>query len=777
MAQGMLHDWIEPQTAETPPAELRAAVGGHPLVAQILAQRGICDAASARAFLDPDAYTPAPPEDLPGMEVACERIERAVRDGETICVWGDYDVDGQTATALLVEALRGLGADVIYHIPVRARESHGVNWENLEPLLAKGASLVLTCDTGIASHEALDQARKRGADVVITDHHNLPETLPTANAVVTPRLLPPGHPLAGLPGVGVAYKLAEALYRRARRAAEVEDYLDLAALGIVADVAEQTADTRYLLQCGLQALRQTKRAGLQSMYELASLQPAWITEEHIGFVIGPRLNALGRLDDANPAVEFLTTTDPGRAKALAVHLEGLNARRRLLTAQVLEGALAQIEKDPSLLEYAALVLAQPHWPAGVVGIVASELAERFSRPVVLLSAPPGQPARGSARSIEGVNITAGIASQRDLLIGFGGHPMAAGLSLDPEKINAFRRGLSRYVEKVVGETAARPTLRIDGELKLDELSLDLVSDLEQLAPFGSGNPPLVFAVRGLTILNSSTIGRDGDHLQIIVKDSAEHAQKVIWWRGAGWPLPEGIFDLACTVRASSYRGAREVQVEWIDARPVSQQPVELRRTRSVIDQRGIDLPLQALRNFLNDDPEVLVWAEADAREKLAAAGINSRDRTGLVPANTLAIWSSPPGMAELQAAVETARPSTIILFAIDPADAAVEDFLRRLAGLVKFAIAKRGGQASLARLAAAAGQRESAVRLGLRWLEERGLVQVASLSEDGQIQLAQGSGTPAYVGETLKQLTQLIEETAAFRRFLKTTRKEEIQFL
>ena len=391
-------------------------------MARILSQRGITDLSTARAFLDPNAYTPSPPEALPGMITACQRIERAIRQGETICVWGDFDVDGQTATTLLVEALRGLGAKVLYHIPVRARESHGVNVEALEPLLdaanaaGTAAGLLLTCDTGITANEALEYARARGVDVIITDHHDLPETLPDANVILNPRLLPEGHALTGLPGVGVAYKLAEALYQQAGRAEEAQNFLDLVALGIVADLALQTGDTRYLLQRGLPALRQTQRTGLQVMFELAGLQPAFLTEEHIGFVLGPRLNALGRLDDANPAVELLTTADAGRARVLATHLEGLNARRRLLTAQVLKGALEQIEKDPSLLEQAALVLAHPEWPAGVIGIVASELAERYNRPTILLSAPPGQPARGSARSIEGVNITAAIASQKALLL-------------------------------------------------------------------------------------------------------------------------------------------------------------------------------------------------------------------------------------------------------------------------------------------------------------------------------------------------------------------------
>lgn len=776
MPDGLLRRWVEPKPVEVN-REFQAGIGGHPLVSQILVRRGLGKLTSAQAFLDPGSYRPSPAETLPGLLDACRRIEQALASGERICVWGDFDVDGQTATTVLVSALRGLLPEsnqslVRYHIPVRARESHGVNWEHLQPILEDGVSLVVTCDTGISALEALHQASHRGVDVIVTDHHDLPDQLPEARAIVNPKLLPAGHPLSGLPGVGVAYMLAEALYRMAGRANEAAALLDLVTLGIVADLANQTADTRYLLQRGLQALRQTPRTGLAMMMELAGLQQAHLTEEHIGFILGPRLNALGRLDDANPAVELLTTADLGRARVLATHLEGLNARRRLLTSQVLSGALSQIEKNPTLLEQAALVLDHPDWPAGVIGIVASELSERFNRPTVLLSAPPGQPARGSARSVEGVNITAAIATQQRLLLNFGGHPMAAGLSLNPENITAFRHGLARAVETVLGGITLRPTLQLDGMIGLEELSLDLASDLERLAPFGAGNPPLALVIPRLTIQSKSTIGRDGDHLQVVVKDEQDQTQRVVWWRGSGWPLPEGIFDLACVVRTSNYRGQREVQVEWIDARPVEMGEIDLRRPLAVIDQRDLAHPLPVLQAILAETPAV-VWGEAEAGERLAGSGAGAPilDRNHLHPAETLIIWTTPPGSAELQSSLEIVKPQNVVIFAINPADSSVEAFLRRLAGLVKFALDKNAGQAQLAQLAAATAQREAAVRLGLQWLEQRGLVRV-TISE-GAAYLSAGEFTdPAQAGQTLARLKTLITEINAYRKYFKTAEKE-----
>ncbi len=767
MTNGLLRTWIEPEPVSVP-EDFLAAIGGHPLAAQVLYRRGLRDIDQARAFMDPALYTPAPPYDLPGVEAACQRVMKAIQGREKICVWGDFDVDGQTSTALLCGGLKSLGADVVYHIPVRASESHGVNITYLKPILEAGARLVITCDTGISAHEALDFARLSGADVIITDHHELPESgAPEACAVVTPRLLPEGHALGGLPGVGVAYQLMDGLYRHMGRGSETDLFLDLVALGIVSDLALQTGDTRYLLQRGLGVLRQTGRVGLQAMMELAGLNPLWLTEEHVGFMLGPRMNALGRLGDANPAVELLTTGDMGRARVLATQLEGLNAQRRHLTQQVLQGALAQIEKDHALLDSPALVLSHPDWPSGVVGIVASELVERYNRPTVLLVTPPGQAARGSARSVSGVNITQAIAAQGKLLLGFGGHPMAAGLSLEAEHIPAFRRGLGRAVDKALGGAApARPTLALDGEVLLDDLTLDLVADLERLAPFGPGNPALTLMVHGLKILSSSPIGREGDHVQVMVESDSGQAARVIWWNGAGWPLPEGHFDLACTVRASNYRGQRSVQIEWADARPLEEGTLELRSKYEIADFRGQAHPRGILEEIQKSGGDLVVWGEAEARELPGAL-----DRTQLTPAQTLVIWTTPPGQSELRAALDLVKPKKVVVLAVDPRDTTPEAFLKRLAGLCKYGLERMGGEVEWMRLVCATAQREKVVRLGLRWLEQRGMFQVEWL-EDGKIRLAAGGEALAAADATLSGVRAALEETGAYRQFFQNANPE-----
>jgi single-stranded-DNA-specific exonuclease len=507
------------------------------------------------------------------------------------------------------------------------------------------------------------------------------------------------------------------------------------------------------------------------MMDLANLNPGWLTEEHIGFQLAPRLNALGRLDDANPIVELLTTDDVTRARTLATELEGLNAQRKLLCDQVFQAAQAQIERDPSLLDHAALVLNHPMWPGGVIGIVAGRLAERYHRPTILIATPPDRLGRGSARSIEGCDINAAIAAQAGLLHGYGGHPMAAGLSIDPERIPEFRRALSRTISETCVEVTEKPELRIDAFLALTDLSLELIEEIERLAPFGPGNPPLTLATQGLALVSHSPIGRGGEHLQLIVKDEAGNTQKVLWWRGAGEPLPEGRFDLAYTVRASDYRGQRDVQVEWTDARAIEEPVVSLRPAKpaiEVVDHRR-ELRPRAMLEQLQAREEVQVWAEADAKAK-----VGGRDRHELAVTKTLAVWTVPPGPAEWQDGLAEAAPQKVVLFGVNPGLDDPELFLKRLAGLTKHALRTNEGRVSISTLAAATAQRESTVWAGLAWLTARGFLAVASAGDD-EVRLTAGAGkADADLPRVTAHLKALIEETAAYRAYFARAEKETL---
>jgi len=750
--------WIEPVPVLVS-RELREAIGGHPLVADILTRRGLTTPQAALPFLDPDRFTPSHPEELPDLAQAAQRLTEAIARHERIVVWGDFDVDGQTATTILVSALRAQGADVIYYIPQRLTESHGIRIESLERVLAQDARVLLTCDTGIGAHQAIAWARQRGVTVLVTDHHDLPDELPPADALVNPKRLPEGHPLRELPGVGVAYKLVELLDSAPER------YLDLVALGIVADVAEQTGETRYLLQRGLERLRRTERVGLQAMFEMARMDPTRLSAEHIGFGLGPRLNALGRLGDANQAIELFTTRDRGRARILAAQLEGLNARRQWLSSQIYAAVQEQIARDPALLDSNVLVLDHPHWHSGVIGPVAGRLAEQYARPVVLIVTPSGQVGRGSVRSVPGCDIAAALRDPNvsRWLVGFGGHPGAAGIAIAPENIPAFRRALGRAVEAVWDRMVAPTGTRIDACVHLNELTLELAQELERLAPFGQGNPPVHLACHNLTLANQRTFGRNGEHRKVTVQGESGTTREIIWWRGAEQELPPGPFDLACVIKSTDYVGRPGLEIEWVDAHLIEMPAVEVAPAApaiEIMDWRSVADVGQRVAALVARG-EVQVWAEGEAVE-----GVRGNGRHALAQAETLVIWSAPPGPRELEAALAQVSPRAVALCGMINVTDRIEPFLRRLAGLLKHDLRQRQGQVYLPALAAACGQRLATVRKGIEWLEARGQIVIEQWNGD-DLTIAWGTGEKQVAPDLETELRVLLSETAAYRAYFR----------
>ncbi len=751
--------WLDPQPVDIPASFQN--LGLPPLVAQTLLRRGISRPEEAEAFLYPEKNSSS---QFPEIEKAVEYVKLAIHNGERICVWGDFDVDGQTATALLVQTLLALGADVVYYIPVRARESHGVHIESLKPILDNGAKLLLTCDTGITAHEAIDYAKSRGVAVIVTDHHDLGETLPNANAIVNPKLLPKDHPLKNLAGVGVAYKLAAALLAliphpsSARKGQSEGELLDLVALGLIADVALLQNETRTLAKKGIERLRNTNRLGLRVMAELAGASLDTLTEETISFTFAPRLNALGRLSDANAAVELLITNNPARARLLAAQIESLNVQRRLLTKQVYDAAEHQLHENPDLLIEPAIVLSHPNWPGGVIGIVANKLVERYHKPAILFTESDDGILRGSARSIEGLHITEAIAAQKDLLLGFGGHPMAAGISLQKDNLTAFRKGLGKAIERQLGETAREePTLQIDAWLELPDLSLSLADSLELLAPFGAGNPELTLATRGVRLKSVTEIGKTKEHLRLNIEDENGNSQSVLWWGGAGEELPpaDAKFDIAYSLRATSYRGQRQLNLQFQEFRVVEERPIEVREAKLEIR----DLRRQA--TLLNLQPSTLIWAEGPDR----AVGVN---RLELKQADEFTIYTAPPSSAELRKALEIVKPKVVYVFAKPPAEQKPDEFLTYLAGLCKFVLNQRGGKTTVSDLAAASAAREIAVQLGLEWLAAGG--QLSVNIEDDQVTLSKErrEKNPYLQAELFIALRGVLNETSAYRKYFAT---------
>jgi single-stranded-DNA-specific exonuclease len=752
--------WVIPEKM-TPPGAFQAAIGGHPLVAQTLYQRGYRSIETAQAFLNPEKYQPAPPDDLPDLKAACDLLAAAIHAGQHILVWGDFDVDGQTATTLLVEGLRQVGAKVSYHIPVRAEESHGITREALKARLASGFDLLLTCDTGITEFENLQIVRNLGIPVIVTDHHTLGERLPPANAVINPQRLPADHPLRTLPGVGVAYKLIEGLYARLACDLDTGNLLELVALGIVADVAELQGDTRFLLQCGLLNLRQTRRIGLQMLYEKAELNPANLNEGHIGFQIGPRLNAVGRLADANPMVDFLTTSDPSRARTLVFQIEALNAKRRFATRQVEQGAEGQLSASAADRHAPAIVLHHPTWPGGVVGIVASRLVERYHKPVILLTGD--DPIHGSARSIPGVHITKAIADQADLLNGFGGHPMAAGLSMPAQNYTAFKRLFLTAIQDHLGEVDVIQEISVAQELTLEQVDLDLIDEIDRLAPFGPGNPPLVFLLRDLKLVADTAVGANQEHRQMTVQDASENELRLIWWNGADEPLPSAQFDLLCKLTRSDYKGSPQLSAEWIDYRlsQAGRQAVEALHV-DIIDYRHLMDPLAKLRQCLAEDPQVSVWGEGQLPEDFPFKGRHELEHT-----RHLVIWTVPPSQSVLHKVIDLTQPKTVTVFGVDPQLDDLNRFLNRLGGMAKYVIAHLGGEVSIERLAAACASQAETVGIGLQLWGARGELAVEFEGETVYLIAGTNEPDPAAIENYTAILRSLLEESGAFRSYFK----------
>lgn len=752
--------------------ELRREVGGHRLVAERLIRQGLTDPAAVRAFLDPEHYTEASPFELPDLEAAVARLDRALRTAELILIWGDFDVDGQAATALLVTALRRRGARVEAHIPRRDGEGHGISRRRLHEWLARGIGLIITCDTGTSAHEAVAVARAAGVDVIITDHQLPGRTLPEALAVINPMRLPEGHQLRDLPGVGVAYELMRGVDGKEASG----DLLELVALGIVADVAVQRKEVRYLLQRGLAAMRLTARPGLRALIEVAGLSVAALDERDIAFGLVPRLSAPGRLGDAWESVELLVTEDPGRAAELASQLEGMHGQRRLEARLVAESAAALLERDPSLLEYAAIVLAHPDWNAGIVGSVANRLAEEYARPVILLGERDGLLV-GSVRAVAPGNVTEALGDCADLLLRYGGHATAAGVSLRAENLFDFRRRFSGAVRtRTLKEPAEmteprRPRLEIDGELGLAEITPDLFADLRRLGPFGNGNPPLTLVTHDLRLVRRRKLGRRGDHLDLLVEDSAGHRQRVLWRKAGEAAIPEGRFSLAFHLAVSRLRDDTEIVLEAIDLMPPEPPAIssgssgpgrgdtdsERPRSRWVEDYRRDADPVGRLATILAREPQAIVWSEGDST-------VTGRRRDQLVPAPTLVIWTAPPGPAELAAALARVGPIRIILFSQPPATLTVAAFLQRLGGVLRYVLRSKRGETSILELGGVLAQRGDAIRYGLKWFEASGRIAL-EIDRLEEVKLKRFDGVSRVAPARLEaRLAACLEETVAYRR-------------
>ncbi len=554
----MTRRWVEPPPS--PGAEELASALRLPLpVARILAGRGHRTVAEAEAFLNPALRTLADPMELPGMEQAAARLWRAIRSRERIVLFGDYDVDGITSLAILVGVLGELGADVKPFLPHRIEEGYGLTDAALQRCVKDlRPALVVAVDCGTTSVREVRWLREQGIDVVIVDHHEVPDVLPPATAMVNPHLAEGGAPLCS---AGLAFKVAHALLKSVgERSMDLRDHLDLVALGTVADIAPLVGDNRVLVRAGLARMAGTRNTGLRELMDVAGVEEAHTTD--VAFRLGPRLNAAGRLGDAKAALELLTTRDRGRAGRLARELDESNRVRQQIERQTLDEAMAVAAEQFDPDHTHALVLARRGWHLGVIGIVASRLQKHFWRPTFVIGIDDKGIGKGSGRSVEGCHLVEGLRRCADNLLGFGGHELAAGLNIHEDAVAPFAERLNAWAgECLTGDLRTAP-LRLDAEVRFGELDAGFLDHVERLAPFGAANPEPVFFSRRVRLARPPSVVGKGHLRAVLAHDGVE--LDAIGFNMGSRTFPPGHADVAFALQTDDYWGDGRVQLRLLD---------------------------------------------------------------------------------------------------------------------------------------------------------------------------------------------------------------------
>ena len=558
--------WIVREVDTKRAEKLARALGVSSVIASLLVSRGCADETNARKFLNPSHDQLHDPYLMLGMREAVERLLRAINDGEKILVYGDYDVDGTTGTVVLRRALNLLGAQTGYHVPHRFTEGYGIQQAALEKAKSEGYSVVVSVDCGIRAHEPLHWARESGVDVIVTDHH-LPdedEGAPPAFAVLNPNQRGCPYPDKNLAGVGVAFKLAHALFRERGREAQIAGFLKMVAIGTVADVAQLVGENRSIVALGLRDLPKANNPGLRALMEVAGcVEGRSMTAYDLGFRIGPRINAAGRMEAAREVVELFETDEIEEARKIARHLDELNRERQTVQAEITRRALAELSVDETMVDSHVAVIAGENWHRGVIGIAASKVSERINRPCVIISIEDGV-GHGSARSIECYHLLDGLTTCADLFEKFGGHSHAAGLTIRGERIAELRRRLNEHAASLIKDEDLQPVLHVDLELPASALTLQFAQELSALEPYGAGNARPVFVTRSFRIAGEPRVMKNR-HLKLFVSGAAGRTLETVWWGGVeeldGQTLRAGDrIEMAYTVEQNTWRGETRLQL-------------------------------------------------------------------------------------------------------------------------------------------------------------------------------------------------------------------------
>lgn len=535
------------------------------IMARILINRNIDTLEEAKIFLNPDVKYLNNPYDMKGMEEAIYRIEKALRERKKICIYGDYDVDGITSVAMLYRFLKSHGGDIFYYIPNRIDEGYGLNADAINKILKMNVDLIITVDCGISSIEEVKQVNNAGIDIIITDHHECGEYLPDAYAIINPNQDECNYAFKHLSGGGVVFKLICSLADKWGCKDEAFEFLDLAALSTVADVMPIIGENRIIVKHGLEAIRQTTNIGINALMQVCNINPRDVDTYHLGFMIAPRINASGRMKDASIAVELLITDDSIRACEIAKELNEANLLRQSIENSILEKSTEIVESEIDFDSEKVIVVYNYFWHVGVIGIVASRITEQYNLPSVVISVEDGI-GKGSARSIPGFNIYEAISKCKDLLDKFGGHELAAGITLKEENIKSFRKKINEVAAEVLHDKTLYPEIYVDYKLDNEDILLNIINEIRMLEPFGQGNPKPLFVYRSLRVAEIRRVGNNSKHLFLHL-DNGKTFIKAI-----GFNLGHMInyievnqkINIICSVERNVWNGVESIQLQVKD---------------------------------------------------------------------------------------------------------------------------------------------------------------------------------------------------------------------
>ena len=611
--------------------QLAQAIGLPPLLGQVLMNRQIATPEEAQIFLNPESQVmPSPIDEFTDLAISVEMLKDAIANEEKIAICGDYDADGMTSTALLLRALRWLGANVDYAIPSRMKDGYGINTRIVEEFAEEGVGLILTVDNGISAHEAIALAVELGITVIITDHHDLPPELPEADAILNPKQLAESSPYRGLAGVGVAYILAVTLAQELGQLQGLtKQLLELFTLGTIADLAPLIGINRRWLKRGLQLLPQSQLTGIQALIQIAGVSEGQkaLKPEDIGFKLGPRINAIGRLADPQIVIELLTTTDQGVALERAMQCEQINQKRQQLCEQIEQDAIAFIEQSQvNWQQERVLVIVQPDWHHGVIGIVASRLVERYGVPVFIgtYEDEDKEHIRGSARGIPEFHVFEALEFCKDYLGKFGGHKAAGGFSLLANNLDAFRQSLSRFAHQCLQPEHLKPLISIDAQAEFNQITSQLYQQIDALHPCGIGNPDPVFWTPNVKVVEQKIVGKG--HLKLTFSEDNQPVKltAVAWRWGEYFPLPPRV-DIAYKLRENTWNGNTSIELELVGIRLSTSSTPPMKKAEFYHNERRYTCSLvESLNELRIKNPEGKVLA-VQKGQRIGLLGIKRED--------------------------------------------------------------------------------------------------------------------------------------------------------